>query len=164
MQRWVSFVLLLAFIRLQLVCCCGSIGVCCDRIIPCTQETVAESHELAQCDHGHHDDHDSNDSHQNSDENESLADLSDCLDVGSVELPTFAEEDESQHRSHQFYLSGLKQVVTADRVDVELHRKQISYSAPMGVVFDQTTRRVIVCLCACRHHSSVLDSFGYLRI
>ena len=28
MQRWVSILLLVAFIRLQLVCCCGSIGYC----------------------------------------------------------------------------------------------------------------------------------------
>ena len=161
MQRCVSLVLMLAFIRLQLVCCCGSIGVCCDRSIPCTPETVAATHEFAQCDHDHHD---SNDSHQNLDEKGSSDELSDCLSVGSVVLPTFAKEDESQHRSHHFYLSGLKQVLTADRVGVELHKKQITCSAPMGVIFDQTTRRVIVCLGASGHHSSVLDSVGHLRI
>ena len=164
MQRWVSFVLLLAFIRLQLVCCCGSIGVCCDRIIPCTPETVAESHELAPCDHDHHDDHDSKDSHQNSDEKGSSDNLSDCLDVGSVVLPTFAKEDESQHRSHQFYLSELNQVVRSNSMDVELPMERMLYSASLGVLVDQTTRRVIVCLCASRHHSSVLDSVGHLRI
>ncbi len=32
MQRWISILLLLSFVRLQLVCCCGSIGGCAQKI------------------------------------------------------------------------------------------------------------------------------------
>ena len=39
MQRWISILLLVSFVRLQLVCCCGSMGVCAQKI---ENEAVAE--------------------------------------------------------------------------------------------------------------------------
>lgn len=45
MQRWISILLLLSFVRLQIVCCCGLVGYCAQQI---EKEVIAE-HCLADC-------------------------------------------------------------------------------------------------------------------
>ncbi|MCY2973174.1 MAG: hypothetical protein NTW52_00750 [Planctomycetota bacterium] len=166
MQRWVSFILLLAFIRLQLVCCCGAVGICCETASPCIQESsrVANALSTCPCDHDH--DHQAGDvsdaSHPDSD-SQYLSDESD------VDWETASRSGNSHSQSHCFYLSEQNQSVLAERTDFKNISQPIAYFVLWNKLGNQGrgnqgTGMLLECRCSPKHQPSIFDLVGHLRI
>ncbi len=164
MQRWVSFVLLLAFIRLQLVCCCGSVGICCETSNPGVQERAPEVHTSAKCSHDHHHAHqvdvavnEFDASHHDSDQQESPNRLRD-------EWETVSHDDHPHSQSHFFYLSDQNQIVLGERTDFRNVTQPVASSTSWIQLSSQRTVSVLEYRWPRKHQQSIFDLVGHLRI
>ncbi len=164
MRRWVSFILLLAFIRLQLVCCCGSVGICCETASACIQESVRAANVLSTCpcDHDHQVDDVSGASHQDSDSQ-------DLSDESEMEWEIASQHGNPHSQSHCFYLSEKNQSVLAERADLKNISQPIAYFVLWSDLGKQGTGKqgkgmLLECRCSPKHQPSILDLVGHLRI
>jgi hypothetical protein len=161
MQRWVSFVLLLAFIRLQLVCCCGSVGICCETVRPSFQESVRAASALSTrhcpCDHDHQVSDVSDVSHRDSDDR-------DIFDESDIECEITSHDGKPHSQSHYFYLSEQNQSVLAERTDLKNITQPIAYSVVWSEFGNQRGGFVIEYHCPPKQQSANFDLVGHLRI
>lgn len=159
MQRWVSFILLLAFIRLQLVCCCGSVGICCETASPGIQESMRVANALltCPCDHDHHVGDVSDASHLKSDSQE-------LSDESQVEWEIASHDGTTHSQSHCFYLSEQNQSVLAKRADFKNISQPIAYFVLWSTLDNQKTDIVIECCRQPKYQPSVFDLVRHLRI
>jgi hypothetical protein len=74
-------------------------------------------------------------------------------------------EQETPHRAHHFYLSELRQVLRADRVNLKNPFESFHNDSNFGgLVQLSSLHQAMASRSTDRHSPRILDSFGHLRI
>jgi hypothetical protein len=166
MGRWFTYILLLSFIRLQFVCCCGSFLHC----NGLNADSAAEQHaccegESSACHRMTKDNHEDHDA-------DAASELHAC-DLASVEVcfhPTLKCNcctQEDSRRSHRHHLHSLESSLVYLSSKVSPESLVVIFAMPIGHVWDirePTNLRFLAAHSPLVPRKSILARLGQLRI